>query len=60
MRSFLKYYFGAVSLIGLVVAFGSGLVMVAAPDSGAFTTALLGEAILFVSGLGYKLADRAA
>lgn len=58
MRNFLKYYFGAVSLIGLLVMIGAAFVLALAQDWGSFTACYIGMAISALGGLGLKALDQ--
>lgn len=53
-----KVFFGLAAMIGLILVFCSAVIMVAAPMDDIFYAGLIGEAVIAVSVICYRIIDR--
>lgn len=57
MTRFIKLTFAVITMIALVVVFGTTCIMAVVPDWGLFATAMGGIAVMAVCVLGYNITD---
>lgn len=57
LTRFIKLTFAVITMIALVVVFGTACIMAVVPDWGLFATAMGGIAVMAVCVLGYNITD---